>query len=324
MQGSLCCNPSKIMFAPIWNNPTFLKENKPLKPEMYPSLSSKIYYTYDLFKYNSKYICSYEEITNKLGIVNRDAYLEIQSIVEQAVRLLGFHLDDIDSLEPPMQPLIFQILSSTSTGCSRFYKLLRKIKNLDNSSNLLIREEKWHIELNERLSVDLWRSAYQHTVQIKRNNNLKWMQYQIVRNCQFTNYRVNKFKPSISPLCSYCSVDNEKISHLYFGCNFVKNFWIQVAAWTNDFSLTLPLNITSIIFGKAGESQDSVVNCLILWGKLYIWQNKFKNALLSLPVFLKFIFQKIKELKDVCEYLQKTEVFDQWLPIFSVLVQDHD
>ena len=115
------------------------------------------------------------------------------------------------------------------------------------------------------------------------------MNYQIVRNSQFSNYRVNKFKPNISPLCTYCQTENEKLSHLYFHCNKVQDFWIEMQNWFAQFNTNIPIRISTILFGHEKESPDSVINYTLLVAKRYIWTNKFHSTPLSFIAFSKNI-----------------------------------
>ena len=103
------------------------------------------------------------------------------------------------------------------------------------------------MELNKTFGIPFWNKTYGFTVSIKNDNKIKWMQYQIVRNCQFSNYRVNKFKPNISSLCSYCHISDEKLSHLYFQCFKVKEFWDKVQNYFANLSVIIPLEITAVL-----------------------------------------------------------------------------
>ena len=166
------------------------------------------------------------------------------------------------------------------------------------------RENKWHIELGRTFSLIYWSKIYQFVANIKNDNRLKWMQFQIVRNCQFTNIRVNKFTPNVSPLCSYCKEAPELISHLYYYCPIVLNFWQDLRNFFSNFGVTIPIKDTLILFGYHEENSWSVVNTSILWAKHYIWVNKFKNTHLSLIAFKEILRTRVKELKEMCEYIQ--------------------
>ena len=85
------------------------------------------------------------------------------------------------------------------------------------------------------------------------------------------NYRVSKFKNTVTPLCSYCKSSNETISHLYYLCNNVKTLWKQLTDWLNTFSVKIELSLTSVIFVQINEHASSFKNCLVLWNNNFIW-----------------------------------------------------
>ena len=91
----------------------------------------------------------------------------------------------------------FYILKKDVTCTANFWK-----KNL--SSTQSEREFKWHTELQATFGTDFWGKTYSLTAGIQNENKIKWLQYQIVRNSLFTNYKVNKIKPHISPFCTFC------------------------------------------------------------------------------------------------------------------------
>ena len=177
----------------------------------------------------------------------------------------------------------------------------------------------WHVELNKTFGVQFWNKTYGFTASIKNDNKIKWMQYQIVRNCQFSNYRVNKFKPNISSLCSYCHISDEKLSHLYFQCFKVKEFWDKVQDYFANLSVIIPLEITAVLFGYSNECSDSKINYILLIAKRYIWTNKFSGAHLSINAFKNIFKKKLIELKDMFEYRNELEKFKEWQPILDVI-----
>ena len=50
MQGALFCHPEKLLYAPFWENPNILRNNKPIKTNAFPYLSEKIKTMSDFYK----------------------------------------------------------------------------------------------------------------------------------------------------------------------------------------------------------------------------------------------------------------------------------
>ena len=109
---------------------------------------------------------------------------------------------------------------STTKGCSYYNKLLSLKSVLKNK--IQRREEKWHAELGSTFSVYFWNKARKHCDNIFFDNQLKWLQFQVVRNSLQTNYIVNHFMPKIPKICSYCKECSsiEIISHILLMLNF--------------------------------------------------------------------------------------------------------
>ena len=64
-------------------------------------------------------------------------------------------------------------------------------------TNLSSEEEKWHRELGNFYASDFWNATYRLTSEIKNENKMKWIQFQINRHCLYTNHKVNKFNPHL-------------------------------------------------------------------------------------------------------------------------------
>ena len=184
-------------------------------------------------------------------------------------------------------------------------------------------EEKWHNELNSRLSVDFWNKSWKSLSQLKMNNDLKWIQYQILRNILKTNVIVSKFVPLVNPSCSFCNDSQESILHLMYDCRHVQSFWSAF----NDFlaNNTIPsLDVarTNILFGVKEEKINSLQNTLILLGKKYVWTSKFKGTAPRINIFQNILREYLNNLKMVHSILGKDDDFENtWGLLYLLLLQ---
>ena len=222
----------------------------------------------------------------------------------------------------PSQPLLISIANLTRTGCSAYYKLLRKKKNLSNSTS--IREAKWHTELGCIFGIEFWGRTYTLISNLKYENKMKWLQFQINRNSLFTNYKVNKFKPGISPLCSFCRHHenfprSELVSHLFYECDYVQNLWLSIKTWLAPLNTVFPLERAKLLFGIHSEPCNSVLNYTILCAKSYIWKAKFTTKDLTLESFQKYFYLKLISIKNVYLLMGKENRFDIWINVFNCL-----
>ena len=112
---------------------------------------------------------------------------------------------------------------------------------------------------------------------MQNNNQLKWLQCQVLRNSLFTNNRVCKFKPWISDQCDLCGHHVENPLTLFTQCPVVVSFWADIKKYFEYFDHDLPTSRLQILFGIHSETSDSVKNIAILLGKRTIWISKFKK-----------------------------------------------
>ena len=171
------------------------------------------------------------------------------------------------------------------------------------------------------MSVEFWSRVYSLVAGLKHENKIKWLQYQINRSSLFTNVKVHKFKPYISPQCSYCSNHPELIEHLFYSCEKVAQFWDEVRSWLATLQINLPYNQKQILFGINNETCFSLKNGLILYVKYFIWTSKFQAKQLSLNIFQTFLQYKLKEKRDAHEYCDNMQNFQPWNIVFDSLLR---
>ena len=323
MQGALFCHPEKIVTAPLWDNPLITRNNKPLKGSAYPHLSGKITTMSDFYHPGTSTVLTRAELERRFNMVlAEDTYVEFQYIFKVAKRNLGINDNCKLTTFHPFQPLLIHLANLVKKGCNVYYRFLRKKNNLNTSLNT--RESKWHAELNCTYGTDFWNKTYNLTSAIKNENKIKWLQFQINRNSLFTNYRVNKFKPNISPNCTFCSIGEgvtqthpELVSHLFFDCDFVLKLWIEVKNWLRTINIDIPLDRKVLLFGCHDQLSNSVPNYILLCVKYFIWKSKFQSQELYLSAFQKYLKFKLDDLKNAYLYEQKEEKFDPFLIVYD-------
>ena len=235
--------------------------------------------------------------------MSEENYTEIKYLITTLRRQLGVTDETTSQLTKPYQPLLISLLNSVKKGCSTYYRFLRKKNNLN--VTLARRETKWHIELGCNLNAKFWNQTYLWQANIKHENRIKWIQYQINRNILFTNYRVNKFSPNVSPFCSFCSVNNnngefETISHLFYSCNIIQIFWQSIRGWLGGMAkpIFIPFDKRAILFGIHDQNYDSPPNFIILCSKLYLWKTRLNNGMPCLNSFKVNLKNKLTEVKS--------------------------
>ena len=179
--------------------------------------------------------------------------------------------------------------------------------------------------LNLKLGTHFWDNIRKLNSSVLFNNNLKWLQFQIIRNSLQTNYIVSHFVRHVSPMCKFCSKSEEKISHLYWLCEHVSSFLVEVFQYVSSTGLNFAPSKTDFIFGCPKDPFDHPNNYLSLLIKKFIWQTKFKSAsltILGLKIYLRVC---LAELKSIYELKNKANLFHEWINLYSDLcpeVQD--
>ena len=318
MQGAIYCRPEIIMTAQFWDNSNLLRNNKPVSKNVFPAWADKIRTVNEFFYPGTTAFMNREEWLQIHGIeVREEDITEIKFIIKSSFNRFGLDIEKTPAPYFPFRPIIVEIANVVPKGCSYFSKLLKH--RSDSKKSLENRERKWQEELDCTLSVDFWKRAYQLTTDIKNENKMKWLQYQITRNSLYTNIKVNKFKPNISPLCTFCQNFPESVSHLFFSCEKVLLLWNSVSAWLNTHNIEFLVDKKQMLFGCHNEQSNSVTNELLLIIKYFIWLSKFGGKNLNLILCQKFLFNKLEAKKDALAFSGKSVKFDHMLVIYDIL-----
>ena len=186
-------------------------------------------------------------------------------------------------------------------------------------------EEKWHRELGICYGSDFWNGTYRLISEVRNENKMKWIQFQITRNCLYTNRKVNKFNPLVSPFCTFCQLENienpslETVSHLFNSCRIVQKFWQSIGNWLASLNVVFPLDQETLIFGNHNQPSFSAINYVILSVKYYIWVSRLKKQFLDVNAFKKVFHFQLEELKNAYIYEGNLHKFSQWQLIFDNL-----
>ena len=319
MQGALFCHPENIVYAPFWSNPNITRNGKVIKSS-FNMLHNKIVCIADMVDISSGLPMTQTQFKDRYNIdIDNDTVIEIHYIIKSTFKENGLKDNFRPKIQLPSRPLLIQIANVTDKGCSMYGKYLRTKKWL--KINLSKRENKWHQELNFTLSIDFWNRVYTNTSQIRHNNRIKWLQFQVNRNSLYTNYKVNKVNPQKSPFCTFCNQHFELVSHLFYGCIYTSRLLNDIREWLATLNINLPLEKKVVLFGKIDEDPNSVINYILLCVKNYVWKARTNENVneLSINLFKQFLSSKLNDLKEALEYSNKSCEFDKWSDLYNVL-----
>ena len=310
--------PSQFSLHSVYNNPLFKIGNRVIQEDRLGNtgttqvadfLHTETNLPLTLEQYNSKYNC---DVTNAM-------YTPVINSLNRALTKLDINWGNITMHPAPRQSVLISVATKTKKGSSAYYKLLmcRKIQRRDTSRQ----ETRWHTELGLLLSIKYWDSCW-HDVHDIKNNELKYFQYQVVRGNLKTNAVVSHFVPLVQETCSFpgCN-EREIISHLMWDCQTIQTFWRNLSLFfTNTFHTPIFFEKLTVLFGLQNQLMSSVTNTVILVGKKYIWQEKFRNLAPNVDNFCKYLKQFLRTEKVAHTMKNNLVSFEnEWGAIITLL-----
>lgn len=163
--------------------------------------------------------------------------------------------------------------------------------------------------MNLTFSVKFWDDCWKVIKNPNIDNKTRWIQLQINRFILPTNLSVSNYNPHQDPYCSFCPLNLhlEELHYLLWECPKVRQFWLNVEILLNIFYPSYKLNKRKVIFGDTESNQ--VINIFLMWGKRYIWRQKFTTRLLDIATFLDYLKYKVEELMKIMQFKSKLDEF---------------
>ena len=317
--GFIFSQPEKLTFVPFWSNPLIVR-NRVIKYRDYPEIVGKVEMVGDFFYAGSNQLMSYDDFIERYNcFISLEKYIDIRYIITRTLQILKLPQSRLCHAQHPLKPTLIDIATSIKKGCSIYYKLLNKKAILNNK--LYLREAKWHNELGTVFSLNFWNQARILCSKIDFDNQLKWLQFQIVRNSLQTNYIVNHFKPNVPKFCTFCqNLDsNELISHIFWLCPIIAQFISEIVAFINNQDIEFNPTKTEFLFGYKNVHTYSIKNFIPLVLKKYIWRSKFKTATVTLVGFKAQLKSYLIDLKYMFDFKNVSNLFDEWNTLFEAL-----
>ena len=311
--------PEKIVSCILWGSNYFMKNNKPIDAKSFPTLANKITYPAELITYNeggSKFK-DYAEIVKSYGNVDQNEFISLKVIITQSFQKIKYNLNNLgenENLLKPFYPTLYQLFNLSMKGCSKWTKLLRKKYTTDNTRKL---EIKWEESLGIRQGIFFWNRCYKNTYNISFNSKLKWLYYQTVRGTLKTNRIISKFKPQISPDCTFCNLETETIIHLFWDCTIVKKF---IKDCYDHIETEYPVfhhifTLKDFIFGLR-EDVCSPRNYCALYIKYFIWLQRCCKKDLSITGFKTWFLRELR--------IDEKNVYEKRLSFLGNIVDKND
>ena len=118
-------------------------------------------------------------------------------------------------------------------------------------------------------------------------------------------------------MCTFCGLDEETITHVFWDCNLIQAFWNDLLVWLNSKCLHL-VNFTFsqilVIFGyKESCFTDEVMDLIITLAKRFIFTCKIKKTRPCLAGFKNVLLYRfnIEKQRHICNG-HYSKFIDNW------------
>ena len=310
--------PESIMYQNVWSNFLFLRGNKPLCKTDFPEcIRNNINQVGDFFSPASGQFLSIDEFNEKYQCnMNYLVFQGLKNTITNGINSISPPSIDYNDCIRPRLPALLQIFGGSEKGCQKIYRILNKKALLNATQDA---EIKWHHELNAILSIKCWEAIWKIPREIDLSNKQKYLQIQINNHVLPTNYSVSKYNPLIDPRCSFCGNEPEKLSHLFYDCQLVRNLYSQIQNFLIDALCPMAFTKRYCLLGYHQLNGKSRENMILSLSRCYIWKQKAKKdqiSLLTWKTYLKHHLELIKESIAIGSTLERDNFDEKWGTIF--------
>ena len=263
-------NYTELYRLQLWHNP--LLSSSPLFfPELY---GNGINLIGDLLTDTGEIITK-EELLNKTKLItiNPLHYLRLKSAISSLIKKTRFQPY---SLQRPIAPLTFSIITKNNKGSKDFYNLFQ--------SNEIKTQNKWEITLNHQIPTPEWKLIYKSCFKTVKDNYLVYLQFKIINCILGTRSLLYKLSINNNPHCTFCNEYEETISHLFYECKLVKTLWQTLYNWIlNKTNIRIVPEKKSIILGYTESYPNPIaINFINMTTKSYIFYCSRKKLRLNI------------------------------------------
>lgn len=240
----------------------------------------------------------------------RSNFLEYRSIITAAKSyLLKLNIQDLAKAQKYNLPIphVLSIINKDKKGCHSIYKAMQPVGQYPNSL------QKWTNEIADKTEPNFFqhKSIYDIIYKFTKDPKLIWFQYRINHRILATNYLLKKMKIINEDMCTFCQGEQETLTHLFFECEIITQFWTQLQSYIKDkCNLNFEnWSLSDILFGNT--NLDNALNLIILNAKFYIYYNKMKQTRPSLANFKHQLCVSYKIEKYISKRTFKFELFEK-------------
>ena len=233
---------------------------------------------------------------NGLKHTNFLVWTGIRQAIPQDLKLREVNENELKSLEFQCGGKLFHPLTSRS---KQFYELL-----ISEKAKVSRGFSKW----KEKFGLDdtTVSKAFLNVRSTSSETFVRSFQFKILNDITFTNHRLAKIGYIPNDLCTFCGIESETVSHLFYECPFTSLIWNDFASfWFSISGKREDLTLQDVLLGKL-DTGTELLNYFIILIKLHIWISRKHGVTPNFNVFkeivkVKFRTEKYLALKNNTE-----------------------
>ena len=152
--------------------------------------------------------------------------------------------------------------------------------------------KKYKFEDNE------WKKIYIEPFKITKDSTIQWFQTRINHKILATNTFLCKIKVTNDSRCTFCSLVDETIEHLFWEFECVGKFLNEAITWLSHHNIHIALDEKSFLFGVYKDQENDVNKLVMMEIKYYIYYSRCSKNNMNLTVLkhrLKLLYQTHKQ-----------------------------
>ena len=82
---------------------------------------------------------------------------------------------------------------------------------------------------------------------VTKDTKLQYFQHKLIQRILITNSFLYKCGLKETELCTFCTETKESLVHIFWECNYARNFWLSIGNFLNICHVSLPFNAKDIL-----------------------------------------------------------------------------
>lgn len=122
--------------------------------------------------------------------------------------------------------------------------------------------EAWAKELGVPLSDELWEEGLSSIQKCSINSRYRLIQFEVTHRLHYSKTKLNRIFESVSPMCDRCGRAEGSLSHLFWHCPVLDNFWSDIFNWfSKQYKINIQPDCNLAIFGSFERTSTLPSHC---------------------------------------------------------------